>query len=194
MKFCIIGEKEGEVILWNDLITNTFPNDQTIAATSLQEANIEEIDFIMYLLSDIDDEFLLTVNTVRAYQVPILCVVSSDDLNNMENIHKQLSMIGVQGILDSRKTSMENLKTAIKLVCNGGVYIAPTLESTKGKETGEGSSEKFDLVEWRIFSMSAQGICTEAISQSLGITEQEVEDFKQKVRIIFLKNQQNKTK
>ena len=189
MKICIIGEIQEEVILWNDLISNTFPNDQTIAASSLKKTDVERIDFIIYLLADIDDEFMSTVNAVRSYKTPILCVVSSDDLNNMKSTRKHLSMVGVQGILDSRKTSMENLKTAIKLVCNGGVYIAPTLENHEENESMEETLDAFDLIEWRIFSLSAQGIDTERIAQCLGINEQEVEDFKRKVRNLFLENQ-----
>ena len=125
MDFFITGKDTNKLYLWEDLISNYFPLCNVKAANEkIERVDIETSELIIFLLDSTVENAIADIEHTLTFDVPVLCIMH-EGAEHLPELQSLVERKGVRGLLDARKTSMNNLATAIHLVCNGGSYIAP---------------------------------------------------------------------
>ena len=128
-----------------------------------------EQDIVFCLTVELDEKVLSIIKQSISSCVPVLCITE----NISEETYEKLVQIGVKGVLNSNRASLDTIKTAIRIVKDGGIYI----ESPKNYKIPFSKVIRSTLVrpslnmtEWDVFSLTSKGLMVEEIAISLDIT------------------------
>lgn len=184
MELCVIGDETKKTKLWGSLLSNSFPDYQVtqLRTDNLLDYEITKMDIAVFLMSKFNEVVQSVIEMFNALNVPILCIVEKPDF---AKIHDKLFLLGVKGILNANAASMNNIRTAIRLVINGGVYIeSPPNPSLSSNFT---TTTTFDLNEWQVFSLTAKGLKDIEISKVLQLPLTKVQAYQNDFRNIYQK-------
>lgn len=119
------------------------------------------------MLPDMNGFSLLAVLAKRFPDVPAIVVSAMDDPTSIRRAIKG----GASGFV-SKASSGEELRKAVKVVLEGGVY-APEIEPGAGKRSAAPVQERFGLTaaQTRVLELLAQGKTNREIADLLGLSE-----------------------
>lgn len=130
MEIHVVSEKDIERELWASLLSNTAFLDLKVIgndAATLEFKELSSSELIIFISDSFNDHLKYVIEQCIDSEIPILCVTDKIE----EHEYTELIHRGVKGILNGKKSSLAILKTAIRVVSEGGTYLERPIFNSK---------------------------------------------------------------
>lgn len=122
MEIHVISERTRERELWTSLLSNAALLDLCVIGSDTKLLRAEQLSEseLLIFISDVFNENLQNIiKQCLEQDIPVLCV--TDEIQ--EDVYSELIHNGVKGLLNSKKASLDIIKTAMRVVIGGGTYL-----------------------------------------------------------------------
>lgn len=185
MNILICGETQELRAQWGNFFSNSLPTSNIlICPQEIDSHKLHQVlvtcDIVICLTGHFDDVFLQTAQRANDLHVPILCV--ANDIN--EIAFEKLIQAGIKGILNSDMASLDSIKTAIRILQDGGIYIdSPVKNKSQFPKviTKIDDRPTLDLREWKVFSLTTKGLSAIDIADFLNESTCTIERIQQNI-------------
>ncbi|MEK5071750.1 helix-turn-helix transcriptional regulator [Sporosarcina sp. FSL K6-1508] len=179
MNIWVVGEPYEKRVLWGSLLANSLPSSNVITSFTSDvflKKTLTDNDIVICLTAHFDEAVHSIINYSISAEIPVLCVV--EDINNVT--YEKLIQTGIKGILKSNTASLDTIKSAMRILKGGGMYIdAPFKNNSLSPRLILNLPEKptLNITEWKVFSLTCKGMTIEEIAKLLGISEIETQQY-----------------
>ncbi len=122
MEIHVVSEKCAERELWASLLSNTAFLDLKVIGNDTTTIKFDELtasELIIFISNSFNEHLQNVIKQCIVNEIPVLCV--TDEIE--EETYTALIHKGVRGLLNGKKASLDIIKTAIRVVTEGGTYV-----------------------------------------------------------------------